>query len=92
MAGFDDVASAIINGQKAVMGPVAISLAQKVPGIVVDADGAATISGDGAGAIESLVKEYSSLTGQLGVRMCFQSARQALAANPDVRIPSFAGM
>lgn len=90
MAAFDEVATAIITGQKQVIGPVAIALARKVDGLDVTDDGTATIRGDGVKAIESLVREYSALTGQLGVRMCFNAAQPALRQHPSVEIPSFA--
>jgi hypothetical protein len=90
VAGYDDVATAIVQGQRKMVGQVAIQLAQKAPGVSVDAEGNATITGDGAAAIDALVKEYSAITGQLGVRMCYQAAEPALKRHPDVTVPSFA--
>lgn len=92
MAALDAVASAIIEGQRAVMGPVAVNLAQRVPGITIDAGGDVSVAGDGITAIEHLVQQYSSVTGKLGVRMCFQAARPVLDRYPDVAIPSFADL
>jgi hypothetical protein len=89
-SGHDAVATAIIQGQMRMIGDVALNLANKVPSLTVQPDGTASIGGDAVGAIEALVREYSSLTGQLGVRMCYTSAKPALDANPSVSIPSFA--
>jgi hypothetical protein len=91
MSGFNAVATAIIAGQQKVMGPVAINLARSVSGITVGDDGSATVSG-GIDAVDALVKTYSGLTGQLGVRMCHQAAQQALQQHPDVQVPSFQGL
>lgn len=91
-AGHDEVATAIVVGQTKLIGAVAVTLARKVPGVEVDASGATKIAGDGVAAIEALVSEYSTLTGQLGVRMCFNAAKDALAEHPEVTIPSFASL
>lgn len=90
MTAFDDIASAIIIGQRTLIGPVAITLASKVPGVSVGDEGRASVSGDGATVIDALVREYSTLTGPLGVRMCFQAAKSELSRHPEVSIPSFA--
>lgn len=90
--GHDEVATAIITGQQKLMGAVAITLAQKVSGVQVDGSGSASIEGDGDTAVDGLVKAYSSLTGALGVRMCFASAQGELQRHPDVRVSSFTGL
>jgi hypothetical protein len=89
-AAHDQIASAIVQGQVKMIGKVALSLAGKVPGVTVDDTGHVTIDGDGVSAIEGLVRQYSALTGQLGVRMCYTSAKSALESNPSVVVPSFA--
>lgn len=88
-AGYDVVATAIVRGQMKLMGDVAISLARKVSMVEVADSGATTVSGDGDVAIDGIVREYSSLTGNLGVRMCFNFAKDELQRNPNVRVRSF---
>ena len=93
MSGYDDIATAIVKGQKGEVGPLAITMAGNVPGLSVDSGGTATVSGaDPAGVVSQLVQVYSSLTGALGVKMCHQSAASALKANPDITIPAFQGL
>ena len=90
MSGYDDIATTIISGQMAVVGPLAVTMASNIAGLTVDSRGNATVSGgDPAGVVEQLVKVYSSLTGALGIRMCHQSAMPALKRNPDITIPIF---
>lgn len=88
-AGHDAVVAAIIRGQSAVIGKVAISLASSVEGLEIDASGGARITGDPVATIEGLVNQYSSLTGPLGVRLCYSAARPELARHPEVSVPIF---
>lgn len=86
----NEIATAIIRGQQKVMGKVAVSMAAKVLGKDVPEDGTVDIGDQGVEAIEGLVTEFSSITGPLGVRMCYTTAKPVLDAHPDVSIPSFA--
>jgi hypothetical protein len=91
-AGYDSVATAIVRGQMKLMGNVAVSLARKVADVTVADTGDTTVAGNGDVAIENIVKEYSSLTGNLGVRMCFDFAKDELQRNPGVNVPSFSAL
>ena len=91
-AGYDQVATAIVRGQMKLMGDVALSLARKVSDVTVADTGDTVVSGNGEAAIEGIVKEYSSLTGNLGVKMCFNFAKDELQRNPGVQVPSFASL
>jgi hypothetical protein len=64
-------------------------MAGRAAGVEVSENGGITISGDPIMAIEGLVKEYSQLTGPLGIRMCYNSARDILESSGDLDIPSF---
>lgn len=90
MTGYEEVATSIIQGQSVMIGNVAYSMADKVPGL--DASpGSVRITGDPETVLDALVKEYSAITGPLGVRMCFQSAQDALSRHPEVKVASFSG-
>jgi hypothetical protein len=84
------VAQAIIEGQAKLVGGVAYAIANRVNGVTVDQGGVPTLSGDDIDAIDRLVKEYSSLTGPLGVRLCHEAAAPVLKAHPELQIPAFA--
>ncbi len=87
---YEQIAGAIIDGQVDIMGNVAYSIAGKVPGLEVDANHKISIvDADEPKVIDALVKAFSGLTGPLGVRMCFNSARSPLALNPQIRIAAF---
>lgn len=92
MTPHEAVAAAIIEAQRALMGHVAIKLAEKVPSISFDDAGTPSINGDGVSAVDALVREYSSITGPLGVRMCFNAAKPVLDQHADVKIPSFTSL
>lgn len=91
-AAHDNVATAIVRGQMKLIGNVAISLARNVSSVDVAESGATSIAGDGDAAIDGIVRAYSSLTGQLGVKMCFDFAKDELQRHPDVRVPSFSSL
>lgn len=88
-AGYDDIATAIVQGQSKVMGAgAAVDLAKTVPGITVDAGGKATAAG--GPAIDALVQKYKAVSGPLAERICFMAAKPALAKHPGLTISSFA--
>lgn len=87
---YEEIAATIIDGQVTVMGGVAYKLANEVAGLTVAEGGRPTISGDGAEVIDALVRQYSSITGPLGVRMCYSHAQAALRRHA-VTVPAFAG-
>lgn len=89
--GHDDIAGAIVAGQRQVIGALAITLARSVPGIEVDDDGTTRAPG-GTPALDGLISAYSSITGQLGVRLCHAHAKDALARHPEIVVPSFAAL
>lgn len=84
----DEVATAIVSGQRRLMGEVAWKLAARVPGVRVD-DEQVQVTGDPTDVIEGLVAEFSQITGPLGVRLCYTSAKAMLSRHPEMRIPSF---
>ena len=90
-SGHDDIAGAIIAGQRQVIGALAITMARSVAGLEVNDDGSARVIG-GDQALDDLVKAYSSITGQLGVRMCQAHAKDALQRNPQIHVTAFAGL
>lgn len=92
MTTYADIAYAIIEGQERVMGNVAYALANRVPGLSVEPGGVPSLNGDGPAMIEQLVAEYSTITGQLGVRMCYGAAKPLLTSHPELQIPAFASL
>lgn len=89
-APFDDIATAIVNGQRKMMGDApAVDTARKAMGLNIDPSGKVTISGDGVSGVESLITAYAAVSGPLAERMCFMAAQAILKANPAVKIPTF---
>lgn len=89
-APFDDIATAIVNGQRKMMGDApAVDTAKKAAGLSVDPSGKVAVMGDGVTGIENLIKAYAAVSGPLAERMCFMAAQPILKANPNVTIPTF---
>ena len=89
-APYDDIATAIVQGQSKVMGAgAACDVARGVPGTTVGADGTTSVAA-GAGTIDAMVKKFTDVSGPLGERICFMAAKPVLTQNPGVTIPSFA--
>ena len=89
-APFDDIATAIINGQRKMMGDApAVDTARKASGLSIDGSGKIAVMGDGIAGIENLIKAYAAVSGPLAERMCYMAAQGILKANPTVKIPTF---
>ena len=85
----EQIATAIVEGQAKIMGAVAYTMAQKVPGLAYAQGTGAKISGDGISTLDKLVGEFAAVTGPLGARMCYMSARPVLDKYPAVKVPAF---
>lgn len=86
-----EVAERIIRSQERVVGKAAWKLAKRVKHLDVDRSQQVTIA-DGADeldVLERLVREFTTITGELGARMCFMAAADILRANPAIDVPSF---
>jgi len=89
-APFDDIATAIVHGQRKMMGDApAIDTARKAIGLTVDPSGTVAVPGDGVAGIENLIKAYASVSGPLAERMCYMASQAILKANHGVAIPTF---
>jgi hypothetical protein len=85
---YEQAATAIIQGQVAIMGSAAERLVARVSGLEY-LNGTARLTGDGIHVLEALVREFSGVSGPLGARMCFASAQPVLSKHPEIKIPSF---
>jgi len=64
------VISRIIKEQQAIIGPIALSQAQQVAGIVVTSADDVKVTGNGKDVLESLVNQYAKLFGKASVEVC----------------------
>ena len=89
MSVFETIAIQIIRGQEFVIGPLAWSEAQKVPGIVVDTvQGRVTLSGDGKAVVNLLVAQYERLFGHASHEVCIDAATASIKNLPPSDIPT----
>ncbi|MBC7460118.1 MAG: hypothetical protein H7287_02015 [Thermoleophilia bacterium] len=85
------VAERIVQSQVRVVGPAAWKLARRVKHLDVAEGRQPRISpdADAGSVIDRLVREYSSITGDLGTRMCFMAAADILREHPELDVPCF---
>jgi hypothetical protein len=85
------VAVRIVESQERVVGAAAWKLAKRVRHLNVSRDQRVAISAgaDEGQVLDRLVGEFTSITGQLGARMCFMAAADLLRDYPDLDIPAF---
>jgi hypothetical protein len=85
------VAVRIVESQERVVGAAAWKLAKRVRHLNVAKDRTVEISSgaDAGSVIDRLVAEFTSITGQLGARMCFMAAADILRDHPELDIEAF---
>jgi hypothetical protein len=67
---YSQIISNIIKEQQYIIGPLAISQANKVPGLHIDSINEIKFEGEGKTIIQNLVERYSKLFGQASVQIC----------------------
>lgn len=78
----------IIKEQEAIIGPIALEQAQKVPGIKVDeSKHEITVSGNKKTILEDLVKQYEKLFGPASIEVCRDAARSLISKAPKEQVP-----
>jgi hypothetical protein len=86
-----EVAARIIASQERVVGAAAWKLARRVRHLDVSRDQRISISAgaDAGSVLDRLVAEFTTITGQLGARMCFMAAADILRDHPELDIEVF---
>lgn len=79
---------AIVKQQKAIMGPMAVDLANRVNGVHISNDLASIeVGGNTAQVLGDLVKQYEKLFGRASVEACKDSIREANISIPPKDLP-----
>ncbi len=86
---YAQIASRIIKGQEAIIGPVAIEQAQRVPHLALNWDKQEVSIDDGSGveALESLIRVYKDLFGQISVEVSKEAAASLIGQLPADKLP-----
>lgn len=79
--------SHIIQGQQAIIGPIAIDQAKKVPGLKVVNANTVEISGNGKEILDHLVHQYEGLFGRASIEVCKDAIREINPAVPREQLP-----
>jgi hypothetical protein len=78
----------IIQGQEAIIGPVAVEQAEQVSGLAVDWDAhQVTINGNATGIIDSLINVYRELFGQISVEVSKEAVANLASQLPPGGLP-----
>lgn len=85
---FAQIVDKIIKEQEAIIGPIALEQAQKVPGIKVDkANNEISITGDKKTILESLVRQYEKLFGPASIEVCRDAVKSLISKAPKDQVP-----
>lgn len=86
---FAQIAQKIIEQQEAIIGPVAIEQAKRVPNLSIEwSKHTVKVSGDQPSTIDNLVHQYEHLFGRLSVQVCKEAAARLVAQLPPDKQPS----
>ncbi|HUD07077.1 MAG TPA: hypothetical protein VMR34_04270 [Candidatus Saccharimonadales bacterium] len=86
---FDQIAEKIIEQQEAIIGPIAVEQAKKVPAIKLDwAQHGVDINGDPQKAIDDLIQQFKELFGQIAVETCREAVSKILPLLPSDKVPA----
>ncbi len=77
----------IIKEQQAVIGPIAVDQAKRVPGLSVDTMGDVKIIGDGKETIAKLVGQYEKFFGEASVQVCKDAIKEVKPPIPNDELP-----
>ena len=80
----------IIVQQEQIIGPLAISEANKVPGLKVTTDfKTLDVAGDSKSILTNLARQYEKLFGKASIEACRESIKEVLPQLPPQDIPEF---
>ena len=85
---YEQIIVKIIKSQEAIIGPVAVEQAKRVPHLTLDWDkSAVSIKGEEAKAIDALVEVYKELFGQISVEVSKEAASSLIGQLADDKLP-----
>lgn len=85
---FAQIVDKIIKEQEAIIGPIALEQAQKVPGIKLDEiKHEISVDGDKKQILENLVKQYEKLFGPASIEVCRDAAKGLISQAPKEQVP-----
>jgi predicted P-loop ATPase/GTPase len=85
---YSQIVKTIIEHQEAIIGPIAVEQAEAIPGLNVDwASHKVSVGGDGAKIVDTLIKQYKELFGQISVEVCREAASPFMNKLPADKLP-----
>jgi hypothetical protein len=87
MESHSEIASKIIKNQEAIIGPIALEQAKKVPGLKVTAPDKVLIEGDEKEVLNNLVTQYAKLFGRASIEVCRDAVNSIQPKIPKDQLP-----
>lgn len=85
---YSQIAVRIIQGQEAIIGPVAVEQAEQVANLKLDwAKHEVSISGNKVSVLENLIQKYKDLFGHISVEVSKQAVGSLMSQLPPERLP-----
>lgn len=86
---YEQIIEKIIEGQEAIIGPVALELAERVGGLTVDwpAHSVDITSADKVAVIDTLIEQYSELFGNISQEVSKEAAASLMSKLPSGNLP-----
>lgn len=84
---YAEITKKIIFAQKAILGPVAVSIATKTPGLDMHDANHPSFSSDPKEVLVQLVKNYSEFFGDISIEVCKEAAHDALKQGESIDLP-----
>lgn len=85
---YEQIVVRIIKSQEAIIGPVAVEQAQRVPHLKIDWEAKEiNIEGDEAKAIDQLIGKYKDLFGQISVEVSKEAASSLIGQLKSDKLP-----
>lgn len=83
---YNEIVTATVKAVSVVVGPVAVMLANQIPGLTVSAY-KSTIEGDPLKVIDELLETYKKIIGPVALTLAKHAARAILETNPGLKLP-----
>ena len=83
---YEELAKAIIDQTKSIIGPVAVMQANTVKGLKASTT-EARITGDPLKVISGLINAYKTIIGSVAVTLAKKGAKSIIENNPKLKIP-----
>lgn len=87
MDAYSEIARKIISAQVAILGPVALKIAQGINGLDVHDKEHPVVQAEPIAVLTDLVSGYSSFFGKVSIEVCREATKEAVNSTTTVELP-----